>query len=123
MCSWGTVCNSANIRPVAELKRDKQMCREVLLGYLNRIGQDRIILGTCDGESQSELCIKRQVCITQKIVTPVVLAKAWEHAYDRTALQCIVGVDLAIVNFVRTWLLSRIKSLTTVVREYGDVVG
>ena len=102
----------------AEIRHDIRLYRVILLALLDRHSADMIPI-KLDEEC---LVIKRQLCVSQKVLTPRLVAESWERSYvwDRASPMIKAGIpvaDIALILF-----LSALKAASTSTHEYGDIV-
>ena len=92
--------------------------RDILLGFLNQHSADLIPVEL----NQESLLIKRQQCVTQKIVTPTLIASSWDRIYVQALVAPMVSAGMPLYQVASHLLLSALKEASTSAHEYGDVV-
>ena len=107
----------------AACKETLQQCREQLLLYLNKLGADRVHLTQLHLKDNARVCLKRQVAVSQKAVTPLIIEAAWTDIYRWERLQMLLlYAEMPLIEAVSSLFAPHVHRLSRVVRPYADVV-
>lgn len=100
----------------ASIRQDIQQYREILLSELDARDVDRILM------SGSNFCIKRNVCVSVRTITPEVLHAAWEQAFHWDSISALAANGVPFDGALLKAFLAQARRQVSSYKTYADIV-